>query len=69
MSKWHEVTKEDLSYSMDKKDLTILFDSDDSGNIWLTVPVKDVLEFLKEGAIKDLKELVPLINKAINKLE
>ena len=48
MSLWHEATKEDLSIDEESKELHICFDSNYSGAIYVSIPLEDVKDFLKE---------------------
>ena len=55
MSTWHEVKdKDDIDLSLDKEDLHILFDGDEWGNIYVSVPVKLVKEVLTELLEKEI---------------
>ncbi len=48
MSFWYEPKSKDLSYSIDGKDLHIYIGSDDSGSIYVSLPVEEVKKFLKK---------------------
>jgi hypothetical protein len=62
MSYWYDKKKEDLSISSDGKELDIYIGTEgdlpypDCGNIYVSVPIEDVEEFIKE-AKKKLKKL------------
>jgi len=50
MSIWHDVEKqEDVDMSEDGKELHIMYDYDDSGNKYVSVPIELVLEAIKMG--------------------
>ena len=48
MSTWFEPKKEEISLSDDGKELQVRFDSDYSGNIWISLKVQDVKDILKD---------------------
>ncbi len=47
MSQWTEIPKEDIE--VDGDELNILIGDDDSGNIYVTVKIKDVLDLIEQG--------------------
>lgn len=55
MSQWYEQSKKDLSLSLDDSrknngdDLHIWFASYEDGNHYITIPVADVISFLKDN--------------------
>ena len=50
MSIWYDVEKqEDVDMSEDGKELHIMYDYDDSGNKYVSVPIELVLEAIKMG--------------------
>lgn len=50
MSYWYEKTKEDIYFSDDKTEIYIYLDTNNDGNVYVSVPVKDI-----ECKLKDLK--------------
>jgi hypothetical protein len=47
MSYWYEPKKEDMDITEDGKEVHIVIDSDDSGNIYVSLKVKDLKDLLK----------------------
>lgn len=48
MSTWYEPKKDSISLSDDKTELHILFDTNDNGNVYVSVLVEDIKDLLKE---------------------
>lgn len=50
MSEWNEFkpNRDDISFSEDKKEMHIWFESNYNGNVYLELKVEDVLEALKK---------------------
>lgn len=46
MSKWHEVKKEDISFSADKEEMHFWLYSDEDGNVYCSAKVKDIKNLL-----------------------
>ena len=49
MSQWYEITDaDDISISDDREDLHILFDSNDFGNVYVSVPIEIIHIVIKD---------------------
>lgn len=48
MSYWHEPKPKDWDVSDDGKDMHIYLESDDSGNIYVSLKIAELKEFLKK---------------------
>ena len=51
MSEWFDMKKEDIDMSDKKDEVHIWFDQDNSGNRYVSVNTKDLLEVLRENGI------------------
>jgi len=49
MSEWNEfnIKKDEISFSKDKKEMHIRFESNYDGNVYLSIKIKDVIEALR----------------------
>jgi len=47
MSKWKEIEKDNVMLSDDRTEIEVLYDYDNEGNLWLTIPVEYILELLE----------------------
>jgi hypothetical protein len=57
MSHWYEADKEDLSLSHEKDELHIWLYSDDMGNVYASVGMDILLEFLAEKGLDKQDEI------------
>jgi hypothetical protein len=48
MSEWNDAKLEDLSISLDGKELDIHFDTNYNGRVWVSVPLEDVKKVIRE---------------------
>lgn len=48
MSQWHEVEKENISFSDDLEEMHLWLYSDDDGNVYASVKVAEVLRALQD---------------------
>lgn len=46
MSKWYKVEKDDIEISRDGKEIEICAGSNDEGNIYVEVDIKDIIDLL-----------------------
>jgi hypothetical protein len=58
MSKWFDITRNDLSIDEDKKTVQVLVTRDDDGSIWADIPISYLQDILIDTwpISKDLKE-------------
>lgn len=57
MSYWYEPTIEDIDFSDDKEEMHVYLDSDEFGNNYCSLKVKDIIEILKKEKLISVDNL------------